>query len=117
MCTLYVIKGGGCALLRRAPVLETLIKCCTQILEDIPFTVKTRTGIYSNKKVAHEYIPKFEEWGAKAVTLHGRSREQRYTKNADWNYIQECATKAKNIPIIGNGDILSYIDYNLAKVL
>lgn len=43
--------------------------------------------------------------------LHGRSREQRYTKSADWNYIDECAQLADPIPLYGNGDILSYDDY------
>lgn len=59
----------------------------------------------------YELIPKFESWGAKAVTVHGRSREQRYTRQSDWNYIEECASQAKEIPIIGNGDILSYDDF------
>lgn len=48
--------------------------------------------------------------------LHGRSREQRYTKNANWKYIEECAAKVKNIPVIGNGDILSYEDYAEKRV-
>lgn len=104
-------QGGGAALLRRTNVLETIVKSCSEVLNGIPFTVKTRTGIYANKNVAHELIPKFESWGAKAVTVHGRSREQRYTRQSDWKYIEECASLAKEIPIIGNGDILSYDDF------
>lgn len=46
--------------------------------------------------------------------VHGRSREQRYTKLADWNYIEKCAQAAKPIPVFGNGDILSFDDYQRA---
>lgn len=109
-------QGGGSALIRRQPVLETMIRSCSQILNGKPFTVKTRTGVYANKNVAHELLPKFEEWGASMVTVHGRSREQRYTKKADWEYIQKCALQVKNIPVVLNGDILSFEDYNEAKV-
>uniref|UniRef100_A0A8D0ETM5 tRNA-dihydrouridine(47) synthase [NAD(P)(+)] n=1 Tax=Strix occidentalis caurina TaxID=311401 RepID=A0A8D0ETM5_STROC len=46
--------------------------------------------------------------------LHGRSREQRYTRGADWDYIAECAKIASPMPLFGNGDILSYEDANRA---
>ncbi|CAB0005275.1 unnamed protein product, partial [Nesidiocoris tenuis] len=45
------------------------------------------------------------------VQIHGRSREQRYTKNADWDYVEECAKKVFPVPVFGNGDVLSYEDY------
>lgn len=110
-------QGGGSALLRRKNILEVMIQSCSRILADYgkEFTVKTRMGIYSNKYVAHELIPQFEEWGASLVTVHGRTKEQRYTKKADWAYIQQCAEQAKSIPIYGNGDIFSYQDYLEAK--
>lgn len=104
-------QGAGSALIRRTNVLESIVRSCSEVLNGTPFTVKTRTGIYANKSVAHELVPKFESWGAKAVTIHGRSREQRYTKNSDWEYIEKCAKQAKSIPVIGNGDVLSYEDY------
>lgn len=88
MCFFIIFKGAGSALIRRQNILEAMVKTCSTLLKDTPFTVKTRTGVYSNKNVAHELIPKLAEWGASAVTLHGRSREQRYTKNADWEYIE-----------------------------
>ena len=47
--------------------------------------------------------------------LHGRSREQRYTKFADWQYIKECATQAAPLPLFGNGDVLNYEDYVAKK--
>ncbi|XP_055638763.1 tRNA-dihydrouridine(47) synthase [NAD(P)(+)]-like [Toxorhynchites rutilus septentrionalis] len=106
-------QGGGSALLRRHNVLEVMIQSCTRILADFgkEFTVKTRVGIHNNKNVAHNLIPKFEDWGASLVTVHGRTKEQRYTKLADWNYIQNCALQANIMPVFGNGDILSYQDY------
>ncbi|XP_005185201.1 tRNA-dihydrouridine(47) synthase [NAD(P)(+)]-like [Musca domestica] len=104
-------QGGGSALMRRTNILELTVRSCSALNPQIPFTVKMRTGIYADKSVAHDLVPLVEEWGAAAVTLHGRSREQRYTRNANWEYIEECAAKAKNMPIIGNGDILNFEDY------
>lgn len=108
-------QGGGSALIRRQNVLESIVRGCSKILGDKPFTVKTRTGIQADKSVAHELLPKLEKWGATAVTLHGRSREQRYTKTADWAYIEKCAANVKSIPVIGNGDILNFEDYQKVK--
>ncbi|XP_039431027.1 tRNA-dihydrouridine(47) synthase [NAD(P)(+)]-like [Culex pipiens pallens] len=110
-------QGGGSALLRREKVLEVLVQSCSRLLADYgkEFTVKTRTGVYAGKNVAHELVPKFEEWGASLVTIHGRTKEQRYTKRADWNYIRQCAQTVKSVPIYGNGDIFSYEDYVEAK--
>ncbi|KAH8237908.1 hypothetical protein KR032_006065, partial [Drosophila birchii] len=104
-------QGGGSALMRRTNILELTVRSCAALSDRLPFTVKMRTGIYADKSVAHELLPMVEEWGASAVTLHGRSREQRYTKHANWSYIEDCAAKAKRMPVIGNGDILSYEDY------
>ncbi|RZC40998.1 Ax dynein light domain containing protein [Asbolus verrucosus] len=59
--------------------------------------------------------PKFRNWGASLITIHGRSREQRYTKLADWQYIREVAKAAAPLPVLGNGDVLSYEDYKTAR--
>ncbi|KAK6635432.1 hypothetical protein RUM44_000683 [Polyplax serrata] len=106
-------KGGGSGLLRREKVLETVVTCMSRVMS-LPLTVKTRTGVYAEKNIAHRLIPMFVNAGVSMVTVHGRSREQRYTRTADWSYINECAISAPTIPIFGNGDILSYEDYNLA---
>lgn len=110
-------QGGGSALLRRPHVLEVMIQSCARVLLDYgkEFTVKTRTGVYVGSNVAHKLVPKFEDWGASLVTIHGRTKEQRYTKRADWAYIRKCAQQVKNIPVYGNGDILSYQDFVEAK--
>lgn len=103
-------KGGGSGMMHRLPTLEASIRCASKILS-IPFTVKIRTGVYQSKKIAHTLVPKICEAGASLITLHGRSREARYTKSADWEYIETCAQAAKPCPVFGNGDILCYDDY------
>lgn len=107
-------RGGGCGLLLRANSLESSIRCASQILS-IPFTIKTRTGVYQDTKIAHHLAPKFADWGVSMMTIHGRSREQRYTKNADWEYVNACAQAASPCPVYGNGDILSYDDYKNSR--
>jgi tRNA-dihydrouridine synthase 3 len=55
-------------------------------------------------------------WGASAVTIHGRSRQQRYSKLADWEYVYQCARKAPDsLQVLGNGDVFSYVDWNKHK--
>ncbi|XP_021915352.1 tRNA-dihydrouridine(47) synthase [NAD(P)(+)]-like isoform X2 [Zootermopsis nevadensis] len=108
-------QGGGSGLLRREKTLESVIRCMSNVI-NLPLTVKTRTGVYANKNMAHALIPNFQEWGASLVTVHGRSREQRYTKSADWKYIEQCAQLGSPLPVFGNGDILSYEDYEQALV-
>ncbi|NXI38927.1 DUS3L synthase, partial [Galbula dea] len=106
-------KGGGCALMTRSNKLEQIVRGMNSVL-DVPLTVKIRTGVQEKMNVAHKIIPRIREWGAAMVTLHGRSREQRYTRSADWDYIAECAKVASPMPLFGNGDILSYEDANRA---
>ncbi|NXM24744.1 DUS3L synthase, partial [Oxyruncus cristatus] len=106
-------KGGGCALMTRTNKFEQIVRGMNLVL-DVPLTVKIRTGVQEKINVAHKIIPKIREWGASMVTLHGRSREQRYTRSADWEYIAECAKIASPMPLFGNGDILSYEDANRA---
>ncbi|XP_068030005.1 tRNA-dihydrouridine(47) synthase [NAD(P)(+)]-like isoform X3 [Anomalospiza imberbis] len=106
-------KGGGCALMTRSNKFEQIVRGMNSVL-DVPLTVKIRTGVQEKVNVAHKIIPRIREWGASMVTLHGRSREQRYTRSADWHYIAECARIASPMPLFGNGDILSYEDANRA---
>ncbi|XP_041281994.1 tRNA-dihydrouridine(47) synthase [NAD(P)(+)]-like [Onychostruthus taczanowskii] len=106
-------KGGGCALMTRSNKFEQIVRGMNSVL-DVPLTVKIRTGVQEKVNVAHKIIPRIREWGAAMVTLHGRSREQRYTRSADWPYIAECARLASPMPLFGNGDILSYEDANRA---
>ncbi|KAM3852413.1 tRNA-dihydrouridine(47) synthase [NAD(P)(+)]-like isoform 3-T3 [Vipera latastei] len=106
-------KGGGCALMTRNNKFEQIVRGMNSVL-DVPLTVKIRTGVQEKTNLAHKLIPNLREWGASLVTLHGRSREQRYTKMADWEYIAECAKVASPMPLFGNGDIFSFEDANRA---
>ncbi|XP_069734031.1 tRNA-dihydrouridine(47) synthase [NAD(P)(+)]-like isoform X2 [Phaenicophaeus curvirostris] len=93
-------KGGGCALMTRSNKFEQIVRGMNSVL-DVPLTVKIRTGVQEKINVAHKLIPKLREWGTSMVTLHGRSREQRYTRSADWDYIAECAKIATPMPLFG----------------
>nr|XP_031545527.1 tRNA-dihydrouridine(47) synthase [NAD(P)(+)]-like isoform X5 [Vicugna pacos] len=106
-------KGGGCALMNRSAKFQQIVRGMNQVL-DVPLTVKIRTGVQERVNLAHRLLPELRDWGAALVTLHGRSREQRYTKLADWQYIEQCVTAASPMPLFGNGDILSYEDANRA---
>ncbi|XP_077890380.1 tRNA-dihydrouridine(47) synthase [NAD(P)(+)]-like isoform X4 [Ictidomys tridecemlineatus] len=106
-------KGGGCALMNRTAKFQQIVRGMSQVL-DVPLTVKLRTGVQERVQLAHRLLPELRDWGAALVTLHGRSREQRYTKLADWEYIAQCAKAASPMPLFGNGDILSYEDANCA---
>uniref|UniRef100_A0AAX7UD75 tRNA-dihydrouridine(47) synthase [NAD(P)(+)] n=1 Tax=Astatotilapia calliptera TaxID=8154 RepID=A0AAX7UD75_ASTCA len=107
-------KGGGCGLMTRTRKFERIVKGMNYVL-DVPLTVKIRTGVQEKSNIAHKLIPEMKNWGVSMITLHGRSREQRYTKLADWDYITTCAKLASPIPLFGNGDILSYEDAMKAK--
>ncbi|XP_075992042.1 dihydrouridine synthase 3 [Anticarsia gemmatalis] len=103
-------KGGGSGMMHRLSALEASVRCASTLLS-IPFTVKMRTGVYQDKKITHTIVPKMSGWGASLITVHGRSREARYTRSSDWEYIETCAKAAAPCPVYGNGDILSYEDY------
>ncbi|KAL5493413.1 hypothetical protein EMCRGX_G014591 [Ephydatia muelleri] len=103
-------KGAGCALMGRQNKFHEVVCGMVSVL-DCPLTVKMRTGVYDKSWNAHRLAPKLRDCGVSMVTIHGRSREQRYTKLADWEYIETCAQAANPIPVFGNGDILSFEDY------
>ncbi|XP_040908505.1 tRNA-dihydrouridine(47) synthase [NAD(P)(+)]-like [Toxotes jaculatrix] len=107
-------KGGGCGLMTRTRKFEQIVKGMNYVL-DVPLTVKIRTGVQEKCNIAHKLIPEMKNWGVSMITLHGRSREQRYTKLADWDYITTCSKLASPVPLFGNGDILSYEDAVKAK--
>ncbi|CAH1183426.1 unnamed protein product [Phaedon cochleariae] len=111
---LVYTNGGGCGMMRRTRVFESCIKNLTDILS-IPLTVKMRMGVYSNDNIAHKLAPMVRDCGASLLTIHGRSREQRYTKSSNWDYIRTVAVAASPLPVIGNGDILSFEDYQKAR--
>ncbi|KAH7101228.1 FMN-linked oxidoreductase [Auriculariales sp. MPI-PUGE-AT-0066] len=118
---LVFTTGAGSALLDAANKLGKIVVGMSKVLGEIPVTVKLRTGVRDGRNTAHKLIPRLQkEFGAGAVTLHGRTRQQRYSKLADWDYIRECAEALRNgceednlptIPIFGGGDCYSYEGY------
>uniref|UniRef100_UPI00398E708A tRNA-dihydrouridine(47) synthase [NAD(P)(+)]-like n=1 Tax=Pristiophorus japonicus TaxID=55135 RepID=UPI00398E708A len=107
-------KGGGCGLMNRLNKLEQIVRGMNSVL-DVSLTAKIRTGVHEKVNIAHKIIPNLRDCGLSMLTLHGRSREQRYTKLSDWEYIDYCAQLANPMPLFGNGDILSFEDANRAK--
>lgn len=120
-CPLDLIchKGMGSSLMGRASRVKLFCTSMTDILT-CPLTLKMRVGIDSGKPLAHNLIPRIRSWQrVAAVGVHGRYRSQRYTGVADWDYVSACveAGRAEQdglppLPIIGNGDIMSYTEWN-----
>ena len=105
-----VSKNGGSSLLRDCPVLAKVASTVVKGVGDqVPVTGKIRIGWDFDSINAVEVSTILEESGMQAVSVHGRTRSQRYGGEADWNVIDQCA-KAISIPVIGNGDISSGID-------
>jgi tRNA-dihydrouridine synthase 3 len=99
-------KGAGSALLDHPNRMRQLLLGMDSVLR-APITVKVRIGV--DHTTVHKQLPLLRSWGVDAVTIHGRSRAQRYRSVADWNYINEC-TRVSSVPCIGNGDIYTYLD-------
>ncbi|CAD2221741.1 Dihydrouridine synthase (Dus), putative [Angomonas deanei] len=100
--------GCGCGLWERRGRLQEVVKGLSQY-QSAPVTVKCRVGPDAEHPSLHKVVGEYESWGASAVTIHGRSRKQRYTKLANWEYTNECASLT-SLPVIGNGDIFAWED-------
>ena len=113
-------KGAGAALLNRAGKLEAICRACAPLLaaRGVPLTLKTRTGWADavEARLAHGLAPQLAGWGVAALTLHGRSRAQRYSRLADWDYIRSVGTAcaASGLQLVGNGDVASYTEHEEA---
>lgn len=98
-------KGAGAGMLRDIPKLLTITREVVKAVS-LPVTVKTRLGWDCENKIITELGPQLQDCGIKALTVHGRTRSQMYTGNADWTLIGELkADPRMEIPVIGNGDI------------
>ncbi|KAL8738498.1 MAG: hypothetical protein Q9181_000709 [Wetmoreana brouardii] len=140
--------GAGSALLDSQAKLDKIVRGMNAVSGDVPITVKIRMGTKDNRPNALKLVDRliyggYEATnyggggsGVAAITLHGRSRQQRYTKSADWEYIADCAALIKRfnekddrladtiaepdprtqpagdkVYFIGNGDCYSHVDY------
>ncbi|KAL2165294.1 hypothetical protein VTH06DRAFT_591 [Thermothelomyces fergusii] len=140
-------SGAGSALLDAQSKLERMIRGMNAVSGEVPITAKIRMGVKDDRHTAHKLVERLalgsEDMrsvvgapGCAAVTLHGRTRQQRYTKAADWGYIAECAALVKQfndkadsladtireadestLPnggkmyFLGNGDCYSHVEY------
>lgn len=104
-------QGAGSALLEARGRMFKILKGM-QTVTDIPITAKYRMGVKDNQPVADRVVPRLDEMGIALSTIHGRSRSQRYTKKADWEYIGTMKNLTNGMPLYGNGDIMSFEDYN-----
>ncbi|KAL2863713.1 tRNA dihydrouridine synthase DUS3 [Aspergillus lucknowensis] len=142
-------EGSGSALLDSPSKLEKILRGMNAVSQHIPITVKIRTGTRDNSPTALKLVERLVlgghessklgcgPCGVAAITLHGRSRQQRYTKEANWEYISETAALIKRMNekrdevmdtvrepeermlpnsgktwFLGNGDCYSHVDYD-----
>ena len=98
-------KGAGSGMLRNIPLLLDITRNVVQAVST-PVTVKTRLGWDNDSLVITELAEQLQDCGIKALTIHGRTRAQMYTGEADWRLIGEVKRNPRiHVPIIGNGDI------------
>jgi nifR3 family TIM-barrel protein len=101
-----VCKNGGSALLKDCPALERVAKGVVRAIEPIPVTAKIRIGWDADSINAVRVAGILVDAGIGAITVHGRTRAQGYSGEADWNVIGEVAAVVP-VPVIGNGDLSS----------
>lgn len=100
-------KGAGAGLLQDVPRMLEITRAVVDAV-DVPVTAKTRLGWDSEHKIIVPLAEQLQDCGIKALTIHGRTRAQMYTGEADWTLIGEVKRNpCMHIPIIGNGDITS----------
>ena len=98
-------KGAGAGMLQNIPLMLEITRRVVQAVK-LPVTVKTRLGWNSDNLVITTLAEQLQDCGISALTIHGRTRAQMYTGNADWTLIGEVKRNPRiHIPIIGNGDI------------
>ena len=107
-------KGAGSGMLRNIPLLLDITREVVKAVRT-PVTVKTRLGWDSENLVITTLAEQLQDCGIEALTIHGRTRAQMYTGNADWSLIKEVKDNPRiHIPIIGNGDITTAEEAKMA---
>ena len=117
-------KGAGAGMLRNIPLMLDITREVVKAVK-LPVTVKTRLGWDHDSKNIVELSEQLQDCGIQALTIHGRTRSQMYTGEADWTLIKQVKENPHiHIPIIGNGDIDSaqkalnaFQEYNVDAVM
>lgn len=100
-------KGAGAGMLQNIPLMLNITREVVKAVK-LPVTVKTRLGWNSDNLIITDLAEQLQDCGIEALTIHGRTRAQMYTGDADWTLIGEIKRNPRiHIPIIGNGDITS----------
>ena len=100
-------KGAGAGMLRNVPLMLEITRAVVNAVK-IPVTVKTRLGWDADSKIIVDLAEQLQDCGIAALSIHGRTRSQMYTGEADWSLISDVKNNPRmHIPIIGNGDVTS----------
>ena len=98
-------KGAGAGMLQNVPQMLAITRAVVDAV-DIPVTVKTRLGWDNDHRIIVDLAEQLQDCGIEALTIHGRTRSQMYTGEADWTLIGDVKNNPRmHIPIIGNGDV------------
>ncbi|HEY1582139.1 MAG TPA: tRNA dihydrouridine synthase DusB [Chthoniobacterales bacterium] len=110
-----VAKNGGSALLKDCPTLGKVAGAVVEAVAPLPVTAKIRIGWDGGSINAVSVAQLLESLGIAALAIHGRTRAQGYSGEADWDVIAQCVA-AVSIPVIGNGDLFSAADVARRKM-
>lgn len=103
-------KGAGSGMLKNIPLLLEITREVVKAV-NVPVTVKTRLGWDTEHLIITDLAEQLQDCGIQALTIHGRTRSQMYTGQADWTLIGEVKKNTRiKIPIIGNGDVTNRLE-------
>ena len=103
-------KGGGAALPWKSELFESIVRAAVDSAGEVPVTVKMRKGIDDQHLTFLDAGKAARDAGVAAVALHGRTAEQYYSGQADWDAIAELRQALPDVQVLGNGDIWSAAD-------